>query len=72
MAFLGALICLVLIIISLPYMRGKDVLRTIGIMALTVVGALFLWWLAVPLLVIWAVVIIVRNVYVHGDKEQNP
>ena len=66
MPFIAGLICLVCIVLALPYLGRKGTFRVLLVMAIAVVGFIFLWWLAVPVAVIFGIGYIAKKLFLNS------
>jgi len=70
MPFIFALILIGCIVLALPYLKGKDILKVLLGMACIGLGVVFLWWLAMPIAIIWFIFLVAkRNYRSHSDAE---
>ena len=72
MGIIAALICLFCILISIPYLGKKSIFKVLGIIALTCLGIGLLWWAAIPIFIITAIVVIARNLFKHSGPDDDP
>ena len=66
MPFIAGLICLGCIVLALPYLGRKGAFRVLLVMAIAVVGFVFLWWLAVPVAVIFGLGYMAKKLFLSS------
>lgn len=68
MFIIAGLICVVLIIMALPYMDGKAIFEGLAIMAAVFIGGIILAYIGIPLIIICGILFFLKFVFFPNDK----